>query len=79
MLSPPFSVRATFGDGPLHLLVADDALLLHVHQQHSARTKTTFLNDVLGSNVVHPNLRGHHHNVVLGDVVSRKESKLRLL
>ncbi len=70
MFSPPFSMRTALGDGPLHLLVADDALLLNVHQQHPARTKATFLDDVLGCHVVHADLGGHHHDVVFGDVVS---------
>ena len=66
---PPLAVRATLGDGSLHLLVPDDGLVLHVHQQHSAGPESTFLEDVAWFDVVHSDFRRHHQHVVLGDVV----------
>ena len=73
MFPPPLSVRPGLRDGPLQLLVPHDGLALRVHQQHPARTKSTLLNDVAGFDVVNADLGGHHHHVVLRDVVSEME------
>jgi hypothetical protein len=73
MFPPPLSMRPRLCDGPLQLLVPHDGLALRVHQQHPARTKSTLLNDVAGFDVVNANLGGHHHHVVLRDVVSEME------
>ena len=73
MFPPPLSVRPRLRDWPLQLLVPHDGLALRVHQQHPARTKSALLDDVTGFDVVNANLGGHHHHVVLRDVVSEME------
>ncbi len=73
MFSPPLSMRPRLRDGPLQLLVPHDGLALRVHQQHTARTKTTLLDNVAGFDIVNADLGGHHHHVVLRDVVSEMQ------
>ena len=78
MLPPPLAVRATLGNGSLHLLVPDDGLALHVDEEHSSRSESTLLEDVGRLNVVHSDFRCHHQHVVLSDVVPKGREREKL-
>ena len=73
VLPQPVSVGLPLRNRFLDLLVADDAALLHVHQEHPAR-----LQAALGAHVGrvdaadNAGLRAHHHQVVFRDAVARR-------
>ena len=56
----------------LQLLVVDDAALLEVDQEHLARLQAPLLDDLVLGDRQHAGLRGHDHQVVVGDDVARR-------
>ncbi len=70
VLVQPHPIRMLGRDGALDLLIADDAALLGVDQEHPSRLQAPLPHDVLGWHVEHAGLGGHDDEVVLGDVVA---------
>ena len=60
------------GELPLDLLVLDDAALLQVDQQHLAGLQAPLAHDALFRDRQHAGLRGHDHEVVVGDDEARR-------
>ena len=56
----------------LDLVVADDAALFEVDQQHLAGLQPPFADDLLLRHRQYAGLRGHDHMVVVGDDVARR-------
>jgi hypothetical protein len=55
----------------LDLVVADDAALFEVDQQHLARLQAPLLDDALLGDRQHAELGGQHHEPVIGDEIAR--------
>ena len=66
----PLTIRTGAGHLLLDLFVADNAPLFRIDQEHTARLQPAFFQDSLGRHVEHANLRGHDHQIVLGDIVT---------
>ncbi len=68
----PVGVGLGVGQRLLQLLVADDAALFHVDQEHLARLQAPLLDDLAVGNRQHARLGGHHDEVVVGDEIARR-------
>ena len=65
----PLAVRMLAGERRLDLVVADDAPLGGVDQEHLARLEAALGDDLRRVDVDHADLRSHHHEVVVGHPV----------
>ncbi len=72
MLAHPVAVGLRRGDLLLQLVVADDAALFQIDEQHAARLETALTLDALRRNVQHADFGRHDDQAVLGDVVARR-------
>ena len=63
----PFPIGMFGGQVSLDFLIGDDAALGGVDQEHPARLQAQPLDHGGGIEVEHTDLRGHHHQAVLGD------------
>ena len=72
MTLPPVPVRPRLGDCHLELFVPRDRFLLGVDEQHPSGLEPALLHNILRSSVIHSDLGGHDHQVVLGDIESRR-------
>jgi len=72
VLFQPDAVRRGGGHLLFDLVVADDPPLGGVDEEHAPRLQPPLVQDPLGRDVEHADLGGHHHEVVLGDVVARR-------
>jgi len=68
----PLAVRPGERDLLLQLVVADDAALFKVDQQHAPRLETALALDAFRLDVQHADLGRHDDQAVLGDVVARR-------
>ncbi len=78
VLVQPYPIRMLGRDGALDLLVADDAALLGVDQEHPSRLQAPLAHDVLRRHVEHAGLGGHDDEVVLGDVVAGRPQAIAI-
>ena len=62
----PVAVGMGVGEGLLHLVVGDDAVLLQIHQQHLAWLQAPLLDDGFLGDRQHADFRGHDHEAILG-------------
>ena len=69
-LANPLLVRVFRGDAVLEFVIGDDPLFGRVHEEHAARLQAALGHDLVGRNVEHAGLGGHHHAAVDGDVVA---------
>ena len=72
VLLQPLAVGLLGRQRPLDLVVADDAALAGIDQQHFAGTQAILADDVVGGDVEDADFRRHDHEVVLGDAVARR-------
>jgi len=67
----PFAIGVFRRDGMFQLLVADDASLFRVDEEHSSGLEAVFVEHAFGGNVEDADLRSHDDEVVFGDDVAR--------
>jgi hypothetical protein len=67
----PHAPRASLADHALDLFIVDEPALVRVDEKHSAWAKAVFLLDVLGDEIEHARLGGHHHQALARDRVPR--------
>ncbi len=68
----PLLIGMGAGQLGLEFGVVDDAPGLHVDEKHLARLQAPLLDDLFLRNLEHAHLRGHHHQIVLGDEIARR-------
>ena len=66
----PLTVRVLEGETLLDLRIIENLAFLHVHKEHLARFKATFLRDVFRRGLEYADLAGDHQHVLFGDGVS---------
>ena len=70
MLLQPLAIRMLAGDLVLDFVIANDATLLRIDDQHPTGTETILFHDGGGINVHHTHLGGQHNGVVFCNVVT---------
>ncbi len=70
MLVQPHAIRMLDRDGALDLLIADDAALLGVDQEHPSGLQPSLVHHILRRHIEHAGFGRHDDEVVLGDVVA---------
>ena len=68
----PLAVGAGRGQVVLDLVITHDPALGGVHQEHAPRLEAALLDDPVRGDVQHPDLRGHHHEIVVGNPVAAR-------
>ena len=68
----PLAVGLLRGQRLLDLVVADDAAEVRVDEEHAARLEPALLHDGGLVDREHADLRGHHHEAVVGDPVAAR-------
>jgi len=74
----PAPVGLGRGELMLDLVVADDAALLQVDQQHLARLQAPLLDDALLRDRQHAGFRGHDDQVVVGHQITRRPQSVAI-
>ena len=72
ILVQPLAIRVFRGSGVLDFLVADDAPLFGVHQEHAPRLQPLLQQDALRLHLEDTDFGGHDDQIVLGDVIARR-------
>ena len=67
----PFAIRLGRGERVLQFLVIDDAAFLEIDEEHLARLKPPFLDDLFFRDGEASAFRAHDHEVIVGDDVAR--------
>ncbi len=68
----PLVIRPRGGELALQFAVVDDAALLQIDQEHLAGLQAPLLDDLVLRNIEHAHLGGHHHQIVIGDQITRR-------
>ena len=69
-LIEPLLIRMLAGENALHFVVAHNATLRGVHEEHAAGLQATLLHNARWIDVDHAALARHHHEIVVGDPVT---------
>jgi hypothetical protein len=68
----PLPIRARLGNRLFQLFIADNATFLSIDQEHAPRLQPLLDEHAFGWHVQHTHLRGHDHQIIFGDVVTRR-------
>ena len=72
IFSEPFTVRLCRANFFFKFLVADNAALLKIYNEHFSGLQSSFGNDIRGINIKHADFAGHDHTVITCDNETRR-------
>ncbi len=68
----PFRIRLFSGDGVLEFGIVDDAAGFQVDEEHLAGLQAPLLDNFFFGKCQYAHFRGHQHDVIIGDQVTRR-------